>query len=174
MRSDQHNPLLKVNCMRSFSHNGLVFSITSPLNNPNLLIIGGRNGLIKYYDLKQDMIVFEQQVQSQYISDIILLERALKPLDNLENTQQFSFIMSGTKQLYYVQQNGKVLDVLFPLNAEDFFGSQVLTNRNMLFLGMRPEEDRVLIRFAITSQFSSQHYQFSSNRVTIAELFLQV
>ena len=45
--------------MRSFSHNGLVFSITSPLNNPNLLVIGGRNGLIKYYDLKEDMIIFE-------------------------------------------------------------------------------------------------------------------
>ena len=45
--------------MRSFSHNGLVFSITTPLNNPNLLIIGGRNGILKYYDLKADAIVFE-------------------------------------------------------------------------------------------------------------------
>lgn len=59
MKVNLKNPLLHISCMRSFSHNGLVFSITTPLNNPNLLIIGGRNGILKYYDLKSDSIVFE-------------------------------------------------------------------------------------------------------------------
>ena len=59
MKPSLKNPLLKASCIRSFSHNGLVFSITTPINNPNLLIIGGRNGILKYYDLKSDTIIFE-------------------------------------------------------------------------------------------------------------------
>ena len=60
MKIDLNNPLLHVSCMRSFSHNGLVFSIITPLNNPNLLVIGGRNGIIKFYDLKANAIIFEK------------------------------------------------------------------------------------------------------------------
>lgn len=174
----ENEVLINCNCIRSFNNDGLIFSMICPKNYSNLLIVTGRDAIIRYLDLRKGKVLFESKSlhKNSYLAEMILIEKNIKVFDEDYNecSNNFNIMSLGNNSFNIHNGFGQFLRGLEPDNNEDFTSNSVLPNRNAVICGIDKNQREIIIKIAIASQFSSQYYNYKSSRVSIVELKTQV
>jgi WD40 repeat protein len=160
--------IIAIECFCSFANNGLVLTMLSPINHENLLIIGSRDGAIRYLDIDKRELIKQSIQGKDFIGDTIIIEKSLKMLDKDKN--HFNILTIADGVLRVQDHDGVVISTLSPINHEDFCSSNVLPNRGMTILKIYHNSREFLIKIAVASQYASQYFNFKSSRITIVNL----
>ena len=164
------------NCERSFTNEGLIYSLISSTNYLNLLIIGGSDGKIRYLDIKKGKIIFESDKtnNNEYVADFLLLEKNTKIFDDEyeETSKNFNLLSLGNNVINIQDGYGALIKSIKPQNNEDFFCNQVLPNRSAYILGIGQSSKELTLKVAVVSQYSSQFYNYKSARVSILNIII--
>ena len=168
--------LVLCSCERSFTNEGLIYSLITPTNYVNLLIIGGKDGKIHYLDIKNGRIVFEndENPYNEYVGNFLLLEKNMRIFDEEyeETSKNFNIMTLGNNVINVLDGYGKLIRTIKPQNAEDFHCNPVLPNRNCYLLGVSQNSKEIILKFVVVSQFSSQFYNYKSSRISIVNIII--
>ncbi|KAL4454440.1 hypothetical protein ABPG73_015248 [Tetrahymena malaccensis] len=166
------NPQLVDCCLeRTFNLKTPIYCMSIPRSFKNIIIVGSKNGVLKYIDLNKSKMVTINTDHKDMIGDMILIEKLkLSEQDFDYFHKNINFVFIGTKKLGLYNGYGNILEEAVAANAEDFCTSSILPNRNLTLLKVHKRAKTSFIRLAAISQFQSEFYSYQSSRVSLIHI----